>query len=61
MELCSLLIITIKVQIDRDRETRNEKERNLEFSIKKIARKIKNLVIKEGLGNRENRPIEATF
>ena len=61
MELCSLLIITIKVQIDRDRETRNEKERNLEFSIKKIARKIKNFVIKEDLGNRENRPIEATF
>ena len=61
MELCSLLIITIKVQIDRDREMRNEKERNLEFSIQKIARKIKNLVIKEGLGNRENRPIEATF
>ena len=61
MELCSLLIITIKVQIDRDRETRNEKERNLELSIKKIARKIKNFVIKEGLGNRENRPIEATF
>lgn len=33
----------------------------LSFHIKKIAREIKNSVIKEHSGNRENRPIEVTF
>lgn len=33
----------------------------LSFHVKKIAREIKNFVIKGRLGNRENRPVQVTF